>query len=130
VVVVRGAIEADEIFPAHEGLHKTGVNEFIGVVIAKAAVFVLFWLLADSCLDRVLVYVPDDGEELVLVVDRPALERGLKQTADARIFLVEIVHITGRNVLENAAEGHLTDFDDEVEMICHKGVAEEFEIAD
>jgi hypothetical protein len=74
--------------------------------------------------------VAEDDQELVVGEDGPAFERGLEKASDALVLIVVIVHIAGRDVLENAAEGHRADLNDKVDVVGHQAVAEELEVAD
>ena len=130
VVVVGRTVEGEELFFVNDCLYEAGINEVVGEIIIEAAVFVVFGVLADSGLDGVLMNVTQHDKELVIGEDGSAFERGLEEASDALVFIVVIVHIAGRNVLENAAEGHLADLNDEVDVIGHQAVSEELEIAD
>ena len=130
VVIVPGTIEAEEFGFGKDRLHKTGVNQIVAEVTLVTAVFVVFGLFADCCLDRVLVNIADGGKELAVAVDRRALKRGLEEAADALVFPVVPVDETGDDALEDAAERDLAGLDDKMDVVGHQAVSEEFEAAD
>ena len=130
VVVIGRAVELEEFFFVDDCLHETGIDEVVGEIIIEAAVLVVFGILADSGLDGVLMNVTEDDQELVVGEDGPAFERGLEKASDALVLIVVIVHIAGRDVLENAAEGHRADLNDKVDVVGHQAVAEKLEVAD
>ena len=130
VVIVLSAIEAEEFGFSKDRLHKTGVNQIVAEVTLVTAVFVVFGLFADCCLDRVLVNIADGGKELAVAVDRRALKRGLEEAADALVFPVVPVDKTGDDALENAPERNLAGLDDEVDMVGHQAVTEDLVAAD
>ena len=130
VVVIGRAVELEEFFFVDDCLDETGIDEVVGEIIVEAAVLVVFGFLADTGLDGVLMNVAEDDQELVVGEDGPAFEGGLEEASDALVLIVEIVHIAGRDVLENAAEGHGADLDDKVDVVVHQAVTEELEVAD
>ena len=130
VVIVPGTIEAEEFGFSKDRLHKTGVNQIVAEVTLVTAVFVVFGLFADCCLDRVLVNIADGSKELTVAVDRRALKRGLEEAADALVFPVVPVDKAGDDALENAPERDLAGLDDEVDMVGHQAVTEDLVAAD
>ena len=126
VIIVPGTIEAEEFGFGKDRLHKTGVNQIVAEVTLITAVLVVFRFFADCCLDRVLVNIADGGKELIVAVDRSALKRGLEEAADALVFSVVPVDEAGDDALENAPERGLAGLDDEVNMVGHQAVTEDF----
>ena len=130
VVINLSAVEAEEFGFRKERLHEACVNKIVAEVTFIAAVFVVLWLFADCCLDRVLVDIADGSEELVVAVDRRALKRGLEEAADALVFPVVPVDKAGYDALENAPERDLAGLDDKVDVVGHEAVTEDLVAAD
>ena len=125
VVIVLSAIEAEEFGFGKERLHEACINKIVAEVTFITAVFVVLRLFADCCFDRVLVDIADGSKELTVAVDRRALKRGLKETADALVFSVVPVDKAGDYALENAPERDLAGLDDKMNMVGHQAVTED-----
>ena len=101
MVIIFSTVKTEEELVSDERPDNAVIDKIIGIIVLVAAILVLLGVTADGCLDRILVNVSNDGQELRTAVDRPAFEAGLEERADPLIFFVVPIHETGDDTLKN-----------------------------
>lgn len=106
------------------------IDQIVVKIPLKTTVFILPRVLADHSLNRILVNILNDSENLVGVIDRSALEAALEEAADALVFFVVPVHKAGDDMLKDPAQRHIAGFNDQVNVVGHQAVGKDLKVAD